>query len=114
MNEHYSKPIITWELLVAFRYLLCIINIDLIAGDKVLRDGIKFGTLHISVRPVAGAAYGQDRDGFEVFATVWYEDGIGADHVKAEAEHMITEIVNLTLQAQKDIASGGLVPVIDN
>ncbi|KAI1462028.1 hypothetical protein F4805DRAFT_453259 [Annulohypoxylon moriforme] len=76
------------------------------AGDKVLRDGTRFGVLHISVRPVSGKDYGQPSDGFEVYATIWYQDGVTDDHLDQERRHMVVEIVNLTLQAQKDIASG--------
>ncbi|KAI1660010.1 hypothetical protein F4813DRAFT_386882 [Daldinia decipiens] len=76
------------------------------AGDKVLRDGTRFGALHISLRPVKGADYGQPIDGFEVYSTVWYQDGAEDDHLEQERRHMVIEIVNLTLQAQKDIESG--------
>ncbi|KAG4218656.1 hypothetical protein PC116_g32864, partial [Phytophthora cactorum] len=76
------------------------------AGDKVLRDGTTFGVLHIALRPVKGADYGQPIDGFEVASTVWYQDGAEDDHLEQERRHMVIEIVNLTLQAQKDIESG--------
>ncbi|KAI8965846.1 hypothetical protein F5Y11DRAFT_258381 [Daldinia sp. FL1419] len=80
------------------------------AGDKVLRDGTRFGVLHISLRPVKGADYGQPFDGFEVYSTVWYQDGTQDDHLEQERRHMVIEIVNLTLQAQKDIESGKFTP----
>ncbi|KAI1209941.1 uncharacterized protein F4807DRAFT_78816 [Annulohypoxylon truncatum] len=76
------------------------------AGDKDLRDGTRFGVLHISVRPVSGKDYGQSFDGFEVYSTVWYQDGVSDDNLDQERRHMVVEIVNLTLQAQKDIESG--------
>ncbi|KAI0894964.1 hypothetical protein F4806DRAFT_471257 [Annulohypoxylon nitens] len=76
------------------------------AGDKNLRDGTRFGVLHIAVRPVNGSDYGQPADGFELYSTVWYQDGVSDDHLDLERRHMVVEIVNLTLQAQKDIASG--------
>ncbi|KAI2463268.1 hypothetical protein F4781DRAFT_417172 [Annulohypoxylon bovei var. microspora] len=78
------------------------------AGDKDLRDGTRFGVLHISVRPVSGQDYGQPINGFEIYSTVWYQDGVSDDHLDQERRHMVVEIVNLTLQAQKDIASGGV------
>ncbi|KAI0890377.1 uncharacterized protein GGS22DRAFT_150728 [Annulohypoxylon maeteangense] len=78
------------------------------AGDKNLRDGTRFGVLHISVRPVSGKDYGQSFDGFEVYSTVWYQDGVSDDHLDQERRHMVVEIVNLTLQSQEDIASGKL------
>ncbi|KAI1394187.1 uncharacterized protein F4822DRAFT_387374 [Hypoxylon trugodes] len=74
------------------------------AGDKVLRDGTRFGVLHISLREVDGAAYGQSGKGFEVYSTVWYQDGVQDDHLEQERRHMVIEIVNLTLQAQKDLS----------
>ncbi|KAI1142941.1 hypothetical protein F5Y05DRAFT_136913 [Hypoxylon sp. FL0543] len=78
------------------------------AGDKVLRDGTRFGVLHLALRSIPGADYGQPFDGFEVFSTVWYQNGADDDHLDYERRHMIIEIVNLTLQAQKDIESGVL------
>ncbi|OTA93503.1 hypothetical protein M434DRAFT_395554 [Hypoxylon sp. CO27-5] len=78
------------------------------AGDKVLRDGTRFGVLHLALRSVPAAQYGQPHDGFEVFSTVWYQNGADDDHLDHERRHMIIEIVNLTLQAQKDVESGAL------
>lgn len=80
------------------------------AGDKVLRDGTIFGVLHIALRPVDGKDYGQPQEGFEIYSTIWYQDGATDDHLDQERRHMINEIVNLTLQAQKDIESGDFVP----
>ncbi|KAI2633655.1 hypothetical protein GGS26DRAFT_554212 [Hypomontagnella submonticulosa] len=74
------------------------------AGDKVLRDGARFGVLHLSLRPVAGADYGSPFDGFEIYSTVWYQDAAKDEQLDLERRHMVIEIVNLTLQAQKDIA----------
>ncbi|KAF2688602.1 hypothetical protein K458DRAFT_414328 [Lentithecium fluviatile CBS 122367] len=80
------------------------------AGDKVLMDGTVFGVLHISARNVKGADYGQPIDGVHVAASVWYGDAAKDDHLEDERTHMTTEIINLTLQAQKDI-EGGKLPV---
>ncbi|CAM1502319.1 Fc.00g043030.m01.CDS01 [Cosmosporella sp. VM-42] len=83
------------------------------AGDKVLRDGTNevFGVLHISIRDVDGADYGEaGKKGIEIYATVWYHDGAPEDHLELEREHIIIEIVNLSIQAQKDIASGAFSP----
>ncbi len=92
------------------------------AGAKVLLDGTgaTFGVLHIAVRDVDPAAYGEPDAGaapapapaFEVWASVWYGDGVPGDHLEAEREHMVTEIINLTTQAQKDIESGAFVPPV--
>ncbi|KAI1399866.1 hypothetical protein F4819DRAFT_397953 [Hypoxylon fuscum] len=76
------------------------------AGDKVLRDNTRFGVLHIAVRSVSGSDYGQGIDGFEVYSAVWYPSGVEDDHLEYESRHMINEIVNLTLQAQRDIENG--------
>ncbi|KAI1408881.1 hypothetical protein F5Y13DRAFT_99167 [Hypoxylon sp. FL1857] len=78
------------------------------AGDKVLRDGTRFGVLHLALRNIPGERYGQPNDGFEVFSTVWYPNGADDDHLDHERRHMIIEIVNLTLQAQKDVENGAL------
>ena len=84
------------------------------AGDKVLRDGSDalFGVLHISMRDVDGAAYGIDGNGIEVLASVWYGDGAQDDFLEAERQHMVIEIINLTIQAQKDIESGAFKPPV--
>ncbi|XXG94136.1 hypothetical protein Hte_000388 [Hypoxylon texense] len=76
------------------------------AGDKVLRDGTRFGVLHISVRDVEGSDYHQPINGFEVYASVWYQDGVPEDYLEQESRHEVIEIVNLSLQCQKDVASG--------
>ncbi|KAI0175731.1 hypothetical protein GGR52DRAFT_326914 [Hypoxylon sp. FL1284] len=81
------------------------------AGDKVLRDGTRFGVLHLALRDAKGADYGQPIDGFELYATVWYQDGIPDRYLEQEARHMVIEIVNLSLQCQKDIESGSFVPI---
>ncbi|KAF2800202.1 hypothetical protein K505DRAFT_383243 [Melanomma pulvis-pyrius CBS 109.77] len=80
------------------------------AGDKVLMDGTIFGVLHISVRDVKGADYGQEHDGVEIYASVWYGDGVADAHLEEEREHITVEITNLALQAQKDIESGVFNP----
>ncbi|KAF2703382.1 hypothetical protein K504DRAFT_363394, partial [Pleomassaria siparia CBS 279.74] len=76
------------------------------AGDKVLLDGTRFGVLHISVRDIKGADYGQPIDGIEIFASVWYGDGVADSHLEDERTHITTEIINLSTQAQKDYESG--------
>ncbi|KAI4868663.1 hypothetical protein F4820DRAFT_409178 [Hypoxylon rubiginosum] len=76
------------------------------AGDKVLRDGTRFGMLHISLRDVNGSDYGQPNNGFEIYASVWYQDGVPEEYLEQESRHEVIEIVNLTLQCQKDIESG--------
>ncbi|KAI2615674.1 hypothetical protein GGR54DRAFT_263837 [Hypoxylon sp. NC1633] len=76
------------------------------AGDKVLRDGTRFGVLHIALRPVSGADYGQSQDGFEIYSAVWYQDGAKDEYLEQERRHMVIEIVNLSLQAEKDVESG--------
>jgi hypothetical protein len=80
------------------------------AGDKVLLDGTLFGVLHISVRDVKGADYGQKYDGVEIYASVWYGDGVTDAHLEDERTHITNEIINLSLQAQKDIESGKFNP----
>ncbi|KAJ7829252.1 hypothetical protein B0H13DRAFT_2289775 [Mycena leptocephala] len=78
------------------------------AGDKVLRDGTGavFGVLHIAIRDVDGAYYGETGSGIEIFASVWYGDGANDKFLEAERQHMVIEIIHLALQAQKDILSG--------
>lgn len=80
------------------------------AGDKVLMDGTVFGVLHISVRDIPGGPYGQSHDGIEVFASVWYGDGVKDEHLEDERTHITTEIINLTMQAQKDFDRGVYTP----
>jgi len=84
------------------------------AGDKVLRDGTDavFGVLHISMRDIDGSAYGVACNGIEVLASVWYGDGAQDDFLEAERQHMVIEIINLTIQAQKDIESGAFKPPV--
>lgn len=73
------------------------------AGSKVLQDDSLFGVLHISVRDVIGEA---GEHGIEIYSTVWYGDAAEDDFLEAERQHMVTEIVNLSIQAQKDVESG--------
>ncbi|CAI6086611.1 unnamed protein product [Clonostachys chloroleuca] len=82
------------------------------AGDKVLRDGTKtrFGVLHISARDVPGEEYGSDIPGVDIYATVWYGDGVEDEHIEVERQHITVEIINQSIQAQKDIASGEFKP----
>jgi hypothetical protein len=82
------------------------------AGDKVLLDGTLFGVLHISVRDVKGSDYGQKYNGVEIYASVWYRDGVKDVHLEDERTHITNEIINLSLQAQKDIASGAFKPPV--
>ena len=80
------------------------------AGSKVLMDGTVFGVLHIAVRDILGANYGQPINGIEVMSTVWYPNSVQEDHVEVEREHMTVEIENLTTQAKKDLDSGAFKP----
>lgn len=82
------------------------------SGDKALKDGddTVFGVLHISVRDVKGADYDQEMDGIEIFATVWYGDGVDDEHLEDERQHIVIEIINQSIQAQKDLESGEFVP----
>ncbi|KAK8101847.1 hypothetical protein PG999_012221 [Apiospora kogelbergensis] len=72
------------------------------AGPKVLKDGTTFGVLHLAVKDVNDAKYGK---GFEVFSTIWYQSGVTEEHIEAEREHMINEIINLSIIASKDVKS---------
>jgi hypothetical protein len=83
------------------------------AGDKALRDGSEdavFGVLHISARDVPGEEYGEECDGVDIYATVWYPSGVEDEHIEVERQHITVEILNQSIQAQKDIASGEFVP----
>jgi hypothetical protein len=84
------------------------------AGDKVLLDGTEavFGVLHISMRDVDGAPYGETLKGTEVWATIWYGDALSEEFIEQERQHMVIEIINLTLQCQRDIESGAFVPPV--
>jgi hypothetical protein len=73
------------------------------AGSKVLQDDSLFGVLHISVRDVVGEA---GEHGIEIYSTVWYGDAAEDDFLEAERQHMVTEIIHLSIQAQKDVESG--------
>ncbi|KAF2640778.1 hypothetical protein P280DRAFT_543604 [Massarina eburnea CBS 473.64] len=79
------------------------------AGDKALMDGTVFGVLQIAARDVTGSDYNQTMNGVHIWASVWYGDAVKDEHLEDERKHMTTEIINLTLQAQKDIESGKLV-----
>ncbi|KAH7312605.1 hypothetical protein B0I35DRAFT_513928 [Stachybotrys elegans] len=80
-----------------------------VAGPKVLKDGTTFGVLHIAARDVPGEEYGQEHDGIEVRATVWYGDGVEDSHIEIERQHITTEIINNALQARKDLINGAFV-----
>ncbi|POS75750.1 hypothetical protein DHEL01_v205860 [Diaporthe helianthi] len=73
------------------------------AGSKVLEDDSQFGALHISSRDIVGEA---GKHGIEIYSTVWYGDAAEDDFLEAERQHMVTEIVKLSIQAQKDVESG--------
>lgn len=76
------------------------------AGSKVLEDKSEdplFGVLHISVRDVVGEA---GDHGIEIYSTVWYGDAAEDSFLEAERQHMVTEIINLSIRAQKDVESG--------
>src|SRR3569833_1670533 len=83
-------------------------------NDKVLRDGSNatFGVLHIAVRDVPGSLYGEPRDGIDIYSSVWYGDGAPEDFLEAERHHMVNEIINLSIQAQKDLESGVFKPPV--
>ncbi|KAK8041489.1 hypothetical protein PG994_014496 [Apiospora phragmitis] len=78
------------------------------AGPKVLKDGTDtaFGVLHIAVKDVQDAEYGE---GFEAHSTIWYPSGATADHLEAESEHMVNEVINLAIDASKTLKSLKLV-----
>lgn len=76
------------------------------AGSKVLEDKTEdplFGVLHISVRDIIGEA---GEHGIEIYSTVWYGDAAEDSFLEAERQHMVTEIIKLSLQAQRDVESG--------
>ena len=84
------------------------------AGDKVLSDGTGeiIGVLHISMRDVDGEKWGlKGNKGVEVFSTVWYGDACTDEFLEAQRQHMVIEIVRLTLAAQKDVEAGRFPPV---
>lgn len=84
------------------------------AGLKQLMDGTTFGVLHIAVRDLSAAEVAEaGQAGIEVYSAVWapaWDDASEADRVEYrkflqdEAEHMVVEIVNLTLQARDDLS----------
>jgi hypothetical protein len=80
-----------------------------VAGPKVLKDGTTFGVLHISARDVPKPK-GEKYAGVEVRATVWYPDGVEDAHIEIERQHITTEIINTSLQCQKEIVSGVFTP----
>ncbi|KAK0101085.1 hypothetical protein ONS95_012931 [Cadophora gregata] len=84
------------------------------AGLKQLMDGTTFGVLHIAVRDLSAAEVAEaGKAGIEIYSAVWYPAWEGASRkdreefgrfLQDEAEHMVVEIVNLTLQARKDLS----------
>ena len=38
------------------------------------------------------------------------KDGTSEAHIESERQHIVNEIVNLAIQASKDVASGAFVP----
>ncbi|KXH38343.1 hypothetical protein CNYM01_07533 [Colletotrichum nymphaeae SA-01] len=89
-----QRPMV--RLLPEFRLKAC--------GDKNLVDGknTRFGVLNIAARDisVAGKRY------LDIYASVWYGSAISEEHLEAERQHIIIEIVNLSLKAQEDVKSG--------
>ncbi|KAK1994769.1 hypothetical protein LX36DRAFT_672941 [Colletotrichum falcatum] len=77
-------------------------------GDKNLVDGraTTFGVLHIAARDVLGCD-GKQR--IDIYAAIWYGSGISEEHLEAERQHVIIEMVNLSQKAQEDIESGRFV-----
>lgn len=84
------------------------------AGLKQLSsDSTTFGVLHIAVRDLLPEETVDNKTGIEVYSAVWYpaweqaskEDRKEFDrYLLDEAEHMVVEIVNLTLQAREDLS----------
>ncbi|CAJ2508775.1 Uu.00g138010.m01.CDS01 [Anthostomella pinea] len=87
-------------------------------GPKVLKSGSEatFGALHIAVRDLAADEGDEGKSGIEVYAAVWYPPWDQAseqsrmeftdNYLADEAHHMVVEVINLTLQAQKDCSTG--------
>ncbi|KAE9583154.1 hypothetical protein CGCF415_v008218 [Colletotrichum fructicola] len=78
-------------------------------GDKNLVDGkdTNFGVLNIAARDVDGASFGQPGErGIDIYASIWYGGAISEEHLEAERQHVIIEIVNMSLKAQQDIETG--------
>ncbi|KAL0937479.1 uncharacterized protein CTRU02_207210 [Colletotrichum truncatum] len=78
-------------------------------GDKNLVDGkdTNFGVLNIAARDVNGADFGQPgKRGIDIYASIWYGNAISEEHLEAERQHVIIEIVNMSLKAQEDIETG--------
>ncbi|KAI0484168.1 hypothetical protein GGR56DRAFT_668753 [Xylariaceae sp. FL0804] len=84
-------------------------------GAKILTSGTQdtFGVLHIAVREFLAAGGDEGVPGLEIYAAVWYPPWDGAadaanttefqtNYLRDEAEHMVVEIVNLSLQARED------------
>ncbi|GAP88198.1 hypothetical protein SAMD00023353_1500180 [Rosellinia necatrix] len=90
-------------------------------GPKALTSGGRqtFGVLHIAVRDFAAGEGSTGQSGIEVYSAVWYPPWDQADeadraefvgnYLADEAHHMVVEVVNLTLQANKDCKSGSCV-----
>ncbi|KAF9879508.1 hypothetical protein CkaCkLH20_03051 [Colletotrichum karsti] len=81
-------------------------------GDKNLVDGkdTNFGVLNIAARDVDGAEFGQyGTRGIDIYASIWYGNAVSEEHLEAERQHVIIEIVNMSLEAQKDIETGAFV-----
>ncbi|KAJ0168053.1 hypothetical protein CTA2_10424 [Colletotrichum tanaceti] len=76
-------------------------------GDKNLvdDDGTNFGVLNIAARDVVGCD-DHKTTRVDIYASIWYGSGISEEHLEAERQHVIIEIVNMSLQAQEDIESG--------
>ncbi|PVH79829.1 hypothetical protein DL98DRAFT_630416 [Cadophora sp. DSE1049] len=84
------------------------------AGLKQLADGTTFGVLHIAVRDLsAEEVLEAGQAGIEIYSAVWYPAWDAASQpdreefgrfLQDEAEHMVVEIVNLTLQAREDLS----------
>ncbi|KAH7378006.1 hypothetical protein BKA64DRAFT_247802 [Cadophora sp. MPI-SDFR-AT-0126] len=84
------------------------------AGLKQLADGTTFGVLHIAARDLSATEVAEaGQAGIEIYSAVWYPAWEGASQadreefgrfLQDESEHMVVEIVNLTLQARKDLS----------
>ncbi|KZL64048.1 hypothetical protein CI238_04446 [Colletotrichum incanum] len=73
-------------------------------GDKNLVDdkNTNFGVLNIAARDVVGC---DKKKRVDIYASIWYGSGISEEHLEAERQHVIIEIVNMSLKAQEDIES---------
>ncbi|CAI6092171.1 unnamed protein product [Clonostachys chloroleuca] len=86
------------------------------AGPKTLRSGTVWGILHIGVRDITAAESGNGKSGMEIYGAVWYPPwDQSSEENQAEFKKMLldegyqvlAEVVNFSLQANKDCAQEG-------